>query len=131
MSQANVEVIRRGYEALARGDVDAALACLHPEVEVAAGRLPGVGEIRGREAFREFVAELFSAFDEVRLEPERFIDAGEKVVVPVTQTMRGRGGGVEVVNRIFAVWHVRDGLAIQMDAYADEQKALEAAGLGE
>ncbi len=132
MSQENVEVVRRGYEAFARGGVDAGLAIVHPEIEVrATGRLPGVGVIRGHEAVRGWWAELFSAFDEVRFEPERFIDAGDKVVVPVIQTMRGRGGGVEVVNRIVVVWHIREGLVIQVDAYADEQRALEAVGLSE
>jgi ketosteroid isomerase-like protein len=33
MSQENVERIRRGYEAFARGDVDAVLELLHPDVD--------------------------------------------------------------------------------------------------
>ena len=34
MSQANVELVRRGYEAFAQGDIEAALAMLHPDVRI-------------------------------------------------------------------------------------------------
>ena len=33
MSQANVDKLRRGYEAFNRGEYDAALAFCHPEIE--------------------------------------------------------------------------------------------------
>ena len=34
MSQENVELVRRGYEAFAQGDIEAALAMLHPDVQI-------------------------------------------------------------------------------------------------
>jgi len=45
--------------------------------------------------------------------------------------MRGRGSGVELVNRVVVAWHVRDGKVIRGDSYADEREALEAVGLSE
>jgi ketosteroid isomerase-like protein len=132
MSHENVELIRSCYEAVARGDLDAALAFAHPQVEVrATGRLPDIEQVRGHEAVRQYFRDLFSAFEEVRLEPERYIDAGDAVVVPTRQTMRGKGSGVELVNRLVVVWHVRDGLVTLGESYADERAALEAVGLAD
>jgi|SRR5215211_2549211 len=132
MSRENVELIRSCYEAVARGDLEAALAVSHPDVEIrGTGRLPDVVQVRGHEAVRSFFEELFSAFQEVQLVPERYIDAGEVVIVAVRQVMRGRGSGVELVNRVVVAWHVRDGKVIRGDSYADEREALEAVGLSE
>jgi ketosteroid isomerase-like protein len=131
MSQENVELVRRMAEAFARGDLDAALAGLHPQVEMrATGRLPDVEQaVRGREAVRRWLGDLSSAFDEVRFEPERYLDAGDAVVVPTRQTMRGKDSGVAVVNRVIVVWHLSDGLVTLVESYADEREALEAVGL--
>ena len=44
MSQENVEVVRRGYEAFNAGDIDAVVGFLAPDFEyVASGAVPGVG----------------------------------------------------------------------------------------
>jgi ketosteroid isomerase-like protein len=49
MSQENVEVVRRGYEAFNRGDFDAAMEVVHPEIEFV---LPGGGpRLLARERF--------------------------------------------------------------------------------
>jgi ketosteroid isomerase-like protein len=132
MSQENVELIRTCYQAFARGDLDAVLEVVHPEFELrGTGRLPDVEQVRGHEAIRRYFGDLFSAFEEVRLEPESFIDAGDAVVVPVKQTMRGKGSGVELIHRLVVVWHVRDGMVTLGEAYQDKRAALEAVGLSE
>ncbi len=54
----NVELVRRGYEAFNRGDVDAVLELFDPAVEL--GVLedsPISGEFRGHEGFRRLLAE--------------------------------------------------------------------------
>jgi ketosteroid isomerase-like protein len=38
MSQQNVEPVRRGYESFARGDIEAALAMLHPDIQIEGSR---------------------------------------------------------------------------------------------
>ena len=70
MSRENVELIRSCYEAVARGDLEAALAVSHPDVEIrGTGRLPDVVQVRGHEAVRSFFEELFSAFQEANWYP--------------------------------------------------------------
>ena len=64
------------------------------------------------------------------LEPEEFIDAGERVVVLARLSARGRASGVALVRRDGMVWTVRGGKAVRLDYFNRPADALEAAGLG-
>ena len=57
MSQENVETLRGGFDAFARGDVDDVLERLEPDVDwsPAIGPILGVETVRGREALRRFL----------------------------------------------------------------------------
>jgi ketosteroid isomerase-like protein len=63
------------------------------------------------------------------MDAERFIDAGDRVVV--IATMRGRGGasGVAVERRHGSVWTIRDGKAVRFQWFHEPDNALEAVGL--
>jgi hypothetical protein len=50
----------------------------------------------GHDGIRRFVADLDEVWDEFRIEPVEFIDAGETVVVSHRVHARGKGSGVEV-----------------------------------
>ena len=66
MSQENVETLRDGFEAFARGDVDDVLERLDPDVDwsPAIGPILGVETVRGREDLRRFLTrDLFDGFD--------------------------------------------------------------------
>jgi uncharacterized protein len=66
--QENVEIVRRGYEAFNRGDIDGVVGLLAPDFEyVASGLVPGVGGVyRGAEGLRGF-AETFWASSTTRV----------------------------------------------------------------
>jgi uncharacterized protein len=134
MSQENVESVRRGYEAFARGDLDAVLAVLDPDVDWRPAIAPilGVETLRGREGVRKFFTEdLFEGFDEFRAEPLSFEDFGEAVLVMVRYTGRGESTGLEL-DQIFAtVYTLRNGRTVTMKDYPTRATALEAAGLSE
>ena len=77
MSQENVEVIRGGYEAFNRGEVESAITALGaPDFEfVPAGRVPGVEDVyRGAEGFRQFLRFFWGMFDDARVEVHEFLD---------------------------------------------------------
>src|SRR5947208_7411220 len=99
MSQENVEIVRRISEAFLRGDWDQPAQLFDPDVELH-GTVGGLSEgsfVRGLQRIRqEFEQEDAEAWDERRLEPERFIDGGDRVVVLLHEFRRGRGSGVEV-----------------------------------
>jgi ketosteroid isomerase-like protein len=124
MSEENVEVVRRIYETWLRGDsardlIDADVEYVNPPDAVEGGTR------RGRRAF----AGIRDAYDDVRVEPERFIDAGPDVVVIARITAKGKGSGVDIDWRQGYVWTVRDGKGVRFRWFNKPEQALEAAGL--
>jgi ketosteroid isomerase-like protein len=92
MSQEDVELLRQGFEDFARGDLDAVLERLDPDVDWRPAIAPilGVEKVRGREAVREFFTrELYEGFDEFRAEPVAYEDLGDAVLVTVRYIGRG------------------------------------------
>jgi ketosteroid isomerase-like protein len=96
MSQENVEVLRRGIGAYNRRDFDALRVLNHPEVEVdwSASRAVDAGVYRGQDEVFRLYQMFFGMFERISLEPDRFIEADDSVVVPNSVYMRGRHGRV-------------------------------------
>jgi ketosteroid isomerase-like protein len=89
MSQESVEVVRQmneGFLAFQNGDPSAmttALAVLDPDIEWH-GTVGGLDEGRvahGYEELAQAFAENFEAWEQLILETERYIDAGDRVIV--------------------------------------------------
>ena len=133
MSQENVEIIRRAYEAYERGDLDAAVADFAPDFEyVAAGMVPGrTGTYRGPEGYKNFIAWLDEEFSDSHAQLDALIDAGDRVVVGATLRGRGRRSGIPATFTFWQVWTVANGKAVHGQGFADEAEALEAAGIAE
>jgi ketosteroid isomerase-like protein len=132
MSQENVELVRRAIAAYNRRDFEALRALNHPEIELdySASRGVEAGIYRGeREVFR-FYQGFFEMFERITVEPDRFIDAGDSVVVPNAAQMRGRHG-VDTVARSTLLFEVRSGRVARICLYQETQKALQAVGLRE
>jgi ketosteroid isomerase-like protein len=137
MSEGNVEVVRQVFEAIASRDSKAALALYDPGIEWDATQDPtmramfGSGVYRGQDDLRRFFREWYEAWDDIRNEPEELIDAGDSVVVVVTDRARGRASGAEVVRTHAAVWTIRAGKVTRVVWFPTREQALEAAGLSE
>jgi uncharacterized protein len=132
MSQENVELIRRVYDAVTRNDLDAAYFCLHPEVAFHTyAESPSAGVYRGRDAVRRYNEDLFAAFESVRFDVDEVVDAGQRLVVMSTQHAVPKGGHQEMDVQIAEVWTIRDGLLAERHSYSTRAEALEAAGLSE
>ena len=131
MSEENVEIVRRAYDALNQGDWDAFFLDAHPEFEITTQRGPGAGTHRRRGAVQEYGEDYLAAFDSMVFEPEECRENGDQVVVLVTRRARPKGGGSEIVVRNGHIWTLRDGRILSMRSFPDPEKALEAAGLRE
>jgi ketosteroid isomerase-like protein len=131
MSQANVEIIRAGYDALLRDDMEAALAGLDPAIEIFDHDIPDAGEYRGLEGMAAWQADWERSWESWRWEPQEFIDADDRVVAILRSFGRGRESGVEVERTDGAVWTMRDGKAVRLDYYGSKEQALAAVGLNE
>ena len=131
MSEENVEIVRRMYEAFNRGDAEAALAYFHPEVVIdASHRVDGrVGH--GREELIAILTEWLGTWDEWREEIEDVHDLGSRVLVMSTQHGRGKGSGIEWEGRFGMLFEIRSGQIAGWTIYDDVQRALKAAGLSE
>ena len=86
---------------------------------------------RGPAGAMQFNAEWADAWDDWEMEPEDYIDAGERVVVILIQRGRSKTTGIPVEMRFAQVWTLRDGQGIRMQLYASVEEALEAVGLSE
>ena len=133
MSQENVETLRAGYEAVNRGDYDAFFQILDLAIEwKAPDRTPFAGAHHGHEAVKELLKTYLEAFDDLRMEPEEFFDdAGDRIVVFIRETARGRGSGVEVEIRVGHLWTMREGKVVRFEYFPEREEALEAVGLSE
>lgn len=133
MSNQNVDAVRRGYEAFARGDLAAALAPLDADVQVEDHEwsLGSPVTRRGREGFVEILTTVNEGFEDVSYTPEEFTERGDQVLVKARRTGRGAASGVRVEEQQFHVFDFDDGRIVRFRSFLRREKALEAAGLPE
>jgi ketosteroid isomerase-like protein len=139
MSEENVEVVRRVYEAFNQwgvhpwGERNPEIPpLLHPGVEFHThASAPEAGVYRGRAAVIDYHERVFGQFESVRIEVEELLSAGDDVVVISRQHTVPRGSEAEIVQRVAEVWTIRDGLLAERKPFPTRADALEAAGLRE
>jgi ketosteroid isomerase-like protein len=128
MSQAAIDMLRTGYAAVSRGDWDAALEFVHPDLELqTADRVVSPGTYRGAAEVRRFFEDLFSPFEEVDIEPEEFFERGDRIAVFILARLRPSGSNAVVENRIGHLWTIRDGKAVRLHVFPRREDALDAA----
>ena len=132
MSQENVDLVRRGYEALARGDLDALFQILDPDVEMDdAANFPEASVYKGHQGVLDFLSQQAPVWDDFQILPERFIAVEDKVLVLHKQVGRSKITGLQLEARYAHVWTIRDGLGIQNRTYDSWEAGLKAVGLSE
>jgi uncharacterized protein len=132
MSEENVELAKRGYDAFNRGDIDGVLELCADDVEWNDVDLLDTPAVRGREAVRAYFRTVMEPWEEIRRDPEEIIDLGDdRVLALIRLSGRGRGSGIEVeiLGGDLATW--REGRIVRWMAYQDRARALEAAGMSE
>lgn len=120
-----VATLRNAYAAFNRGDIDAAVAGLDPQIEWSEPEsFPGGGTYHGRDGAKRYLTQSRAAWAEVISEPEQFIDAGDRIVVFVHARVRAKESNDWQEVRLADVYTVRDGKIVAMRAFADRQEAL-------
>ena len=139
MSQENVNAVRRmieGFLAFQNGDSNAmaaVVAVLDPEIEWH-GTVGGLDEgqvAHGYEEVAQGFAENLDAWDKLVLEAERYIDAGDDVVVLWHEIARSRHSEQEMETNTAVIYTVRNGKVVEARGYMDRAEALKALGLDE
>ena len=102
------------------------------EVELIGGFEGVMGQsFNGEEGVRRFCQEWFTAFKTMTVEIERFLDAGEQILVLTRLNATGTGSDVPVELLGAALYSFRDSKIARIDFYYDRDQALEAAGLSD
>jgi ketosteroid isomerase-like protein len=135
MSEENVEIVRRVFDASARRDARAVLALYDPDVEWDASRTqPGLGEFadisRGHDGLRRFFRAWREAWASDEYDYDELIDAGGETVISIGQ-QRGQGhaSGLPATRTLAGVWTIREAKIVRAVWFATREEALEAAGL--
>ncbi len=132
MSEENVEIVRRSYEAFMQGDPEAALSAYSPDTEWDDTRFRPEGKVhRGRDEVAKLVRTWVGTWSDYSIRLERVIDAGNRVVVMWEERGTGKGSGLEVNTQVGVVITVDGGQITRSVVYSDPADALEAAGLRE
>ena len=135
MSEENVEVVRRIYEAAARRDSATMFSLYDTDVEIDVSRTHGavmdpIYAGPEHEGLRAWSREWHDAWGAVEYEVHEFIDAGDEVIAVVTVRGRGRASGADAeFARYAGVWTIRDGKVARVEWFPSRAEALEAAGL--
>ena len=133
MSQENVEIVRRNYEAFSRGDFDAWLESVREDAELhEVSDIPDSAVYRGHEGLRRWAESLMQLVSEWCWTPEEFIYQGDTaVLVRARMTARSAGGGVPFEQVIFHLIEFQEGEIVCLRGFLDLDEALEAVGLRE
>jgi len=131
VSQKNVEVVRAVYDCWRRGDFRATANKVAPDFEWK--QVHGVvepGSHVGADAKRA-LRSIFEVYEDLRVEAEEYVDAGDTIVVVARAHGTARGSGLHMDQRLAFVWTVREGKPVQMEQYPNRADALKAVGLAE
>ena len=120
----NIEAIRRGFEAMRRGDVEGLLTDCDPDIEFAAFVSQVEGHnYYGHEGMWKFFSDIREAWELWDPVPERFEVDGETVLVTGTTNVRGKGSGMEMSMEWGQVFRLREGKVLWTRIYTDRDEA--------
>jgi ketosteroid isomerase-like protein len=133
MSEENVEVVRRAWQTVVAGGIEAGLDFFTEDCVLEDfPELPDHAVYQGREGVREIDRHFREMWGEFTQEPVEFIDGGGDLVVGVIAMHgRGKGSGAPMASHAFWVHQVRDGKLARVRAFTTRSQAIEAAGLSE
>jgi ketosteroid isomerase-like protein len=127
-SAEDLELVRAAWAAFLRGDLEGALARVHPQMVTSrAPPLPDARTYHGIEGLLEAYADWTADFVEFEMTTGKFMTVGDRVVVEIFQRARGQASGALVMGRFWFVYTVAAGKVIRQDMFNRKRQALEAA----
>ncbi len=128
-----MELARRGFEALQRGDLAWLEERATPDlVMVQPPEVPDAKTYEGPTAIADAMEDWPKQWEDFRLDLLEIIDVSDDVLVSVTRHRgRGRESGIEMDFEVFYVQRSRDGKLARMEMYFSREQALDAAGVRE
>jgi ketosteroid isomerase-like protein len=124
------KALREAYTALNRNDIPAFVKVFDPQIEwIEPAEITGGGTYHGLEVVMAHLSQARGSWAEGSCEPERFIVAGDRIILFVYVRVRLEHETEWREGRIADVYTFRNGKAIQKRTFADRRQALEWAGV--
>src|SRR4051794_10030167 len=130
VSEANVELVRRVFEAFAARDRDAVVELMAADVEflpVTANLTTGGTPYRGHDGIRTYLDDVARIWDDLVVYPSEYRSDGDCVVA--LGRIHARGGGMIIDRPTGWVWRMRDDKIVYGQVFTTVEEALRAAGL--
>jgi ketosteroid isomerase-like protein len=132
MSQENVELVRRAYEAWNEGGSESAKRFWAKDVEYHdPPNLPDSRVVRGRDAVAAYLTSQVKVIGDMEVTLVDLRVRGEAIVLRMEVTMQGAESGVNFPGEIGPVVEAADGRIQRFRMFMTWKEALEAAGLSE
>ena len=134
MSQENVEVVRRFEKSWSEQDLDAALECVHHELEFdwSDSIGPFGGTYEGHDGLTRFWNDMLEAWDDFSPQMVEVLECGPERLISVDVVRaRGKGSGIEMESRGAMLWTVQQGKIVRAKMFQTKDDALQALGLSE
>jgi ketosteroid isomerase-like protein len=127
-------LVHRAYAAIDRGDLELLKVLMYdPAAELSfAGKFADFDETyRGREAAFAAYRAWVESWEDYRREPREVVDLGDRILILLRESGRGKGSGVPVEASLAMLLTFRSGRVVRHREFSDWQQALEAVGLTE
>jgi ketosteroid isomerase-like protein len=132
VSQEDLEIVRRSFEAFNARDVDELVRLSAEDCEWLPFRAQLEGIVyRGHEGVRQFVRDMDEDWRAFRIDPVELHDRQARVAVVGRVSAVGRGSSVEVDSLAGFVLELHGGRIRRVTSHSDPGAALEAVGLRE
>ena len=117
----NVEVIRRGYDAFARGDVPGLLALMAEDIEIdQRGALPPNEQYFGHAGTLKWLGDLAALWEDMAIQPLDYHGGHRSLVIVNAQfSARQRSTGEMVEASASHIFHLADGKISLLRIYQD------------
>ncbi len=127
MSQSNLDIIKNGYAAFARGDAPAVLSAMDPGIvwyEAENFPYSDHNPYIGPAAVAEGVfLRLATEWDGFQVVPTEYLDAGDTIIATGRYTGTYKATGIAIDAQFAHHWKLRDGKIVGFQQYTDTAQA--------
>jgi ketosteroid isomerase-like protein len=125
MGSSGEDPVRVFSDAVTAGDVEAAVAVCHPEIEFMSVLAVSGRRYRGHDGIREYFEDVASAWAEWRVEVHEIVPGADgRVAIVMSMHVRGKESGLILSERTDHIWTLKDGLLLRNEPYREPGAAL-------
>jgi ketosteroid isomerase-like protein len=122
--------VRAFSDAVTAGDVEAAVAVCHPEIEFLSVLAVSGRRYLGHAGIREYFEDVAFAWAEWRVEVHQIVEGEDgRVAIVMSMHVRGKESGAVLSERTDHIWTLKDGKLLRNEPYRVPGEALRELGL--